>query len=659
MGFRAKAEPVEGKIKPEDHAAGGAGEPGQVASSEAGLLLSEILDRAFEAIISITPEHHIKVFNKGAERIFGYSVEEIVGQPLEILIPSRFRMSHSDHIENFAGSNESGRLMDRRGEIKGLRKDGSEFWAEASISKLQIDGAVVFTVVMRDITERLESEAALLKSQTSYYDLIEGFQYGISIHQDSKLVFVNQEAANMHGYFQKEAASNEIGDFIAPDAMPQVTRAVDDLLDGRVTQEHFEYTAIRKDGTTFQIEVRAQLIDWNGRPAVLNALVDVSGRKRAEDSEARLGRIIERSLNEVFTFDAESLLFLEVNLGARSNLGYTLEELRRMTPVDIKPEFDPEMFEEAIMPLREGTLDKLVFETIHERKDGSAYNVEVHLQLMTEEKPFVFVATIKDITDRKQAEKELNFTLVQSDQANQSKSEFLANVSHELRTPLNAVIGFSEIMNDETFGPLGSTQYQEYVREIFESGTHLLNLVNDILDLSKIEAGKMDISEEAVDIEHEFLACQRTLEGRLKKACVTMINGMAGNLPGLTADKRAIKQIFFNLLSNAIKFTPAGGEVSVAAEIDTDGQFIVTITDTGIGIAAANIQKALTSFSQVDSSLSRTQGGTGLGLPLVRSLVDLHGGSFELESELGVGTCATIRFPSGRVLDGAAQASAD
>ena len=241
-----------------------------------------------------------------------------------------------------------------------------------------------------------------------------------------------------------------------------------------------------------------------------------------------------------------------------------------------------------------------------------------------------------------------------ADEANTAKSEFLANMSHELRTPLNAVIGFSEIIAKGLLGPVGNPKYIEYATDIQTSGAHLLSLINDILDLSKIEAREHQLSEDAVDLIQVVSTCRRVVEWRAKEAELTLETRLSGNLPKLWADQRAIKQILIILLSNAGQFTPPGGKMIGHAVVDDDGCFVISVSDTGIGIAADDVPKALASFNQIDGSSSRKHEGTGLGLSLVKSLVELQGGMMELESELGDGTIVTIRFPAERVLDGPA-----
>ena len=257
--------------------------------------------------------------------------------------------------------------------------------------------------------------------------------------------------------------------------------------------------------------------------------------------------------------------------------------------------------------------------------------------------------SIRYAMERKRAETQLIEAKNSAEAASRAKSEFLANMSHELRTPRNAIIGFSEILRQEGLGPLGHTSYRDYVRDVHESGVHLLKIINDILDLSKIEVGRLTLNEVPIDVRDTVESCLRIVRERTANAGLDLIVDFAPNLPTLNADERMVKQVLLNLLSNAIKFTPRGSVRVTAGVAPNDGVYI-SVIDTGIGIAPEDIEKALMPFVQIDSSLQRKYAGTGLGLPLARSMIEHHGGDFEIESKVGEGTAITVRFPPGRSL---------
>ena len=254
------------------------------------------------------------------------------------------------------------------------------------------------------------------------------------------------------------------------------------------------------------------------------------------------------------------------------------------------------------------------------------------------------------LRDREAAYQELRLAKDEAEAANQAKSGFLATMSHELRTPLNAIIGFSEMMLREVLGSLGNEQYRSYVGDIHASGTHLLQIINDILDLSKAEAGKIDLSEDVFDFRDIMRSVGQLTAGRLNAAELTQSIELPEDLPPLCGDERKTKQVLLNLVTNAVKFTPPGGSIKVSARWDREHGVAITVADTGIGIPESDLDRVLKPFEQVDSSFTRQHQGTGLGLPLVKAIMELHGGRLELKSELGVGTAVTVVFPPERVL---------
>lgn len=235
-----------------------------------------------------------------------------------------------------------------------------------------------------------------------------------------------------------------------------------------------------------------------------------------------------------------------------------------------------------------------------------------------------------------------------ADAASRTKSEFLANMSHELRTPLNAIMGFSEVIKNELFGPVGVPQYKQYAIDVYDSGAHLLAIINDILDLSKVEAGKFDLNETEIQVGDLCRSVLHIVKGRADEGGITLVKGLPDDLPYLLADPRTLKQMLLNLLSNALKFTQSGGTVDLVVSITDDGGFRFDVRDTGVGIAKEHFATVLSPFGQVDTAHARDHQGTGLGLPLVKAFIEMHGGRIELDSELGEGTTVSLFFPPER-----------
>ncbi len=400
--------------------------------------LSMIVGLAKDAIVCIDGAERIVLFNRGAEETFGYDADEVLGQPLAILLPEPSRGGHGAQMGAFQNSGVPARHMSERSEIHGRRKNGAIFPAESSICTFTSNDETYFAAVLRDVTERKQHDEAMQ---------------------------------------QKEA---------------ELTQHLLELQD---TRDQFEAQG-------------AELV--------------------------------------------------------------------------------------------------AICEGVAAARDAAIY-------------------------------------------ANHAKSQFLAHMSHELRTPLNAILGFSEIIGDEILGPVTPPKYREYAGDIHQSGTHLLELINDILDLAKIEAGKLEIEDGEVDVPRAIEASLRFVKERASKAGIALKTEIDADLPVLRADERMVKQMLINLLTNAVKFTPNRGEVAVLATLDRFGALRLSVRDTGVGIAAEDIPKVLKNFGQADNSRAGVSEGTGLGLPLVMSMIEMHGGSLDIESELDAGTTATICFPSDRL----------
>ena len=295
----------------------------------------------------------------------------------------------------------------------------------------------------------------------------------------------------------------------------------------------------------------------------------------------------------------------------------------------------------------EETLSHYEFRLVH--RNGTPIWVETYAATVNWDGKSASLSWITDISERKAIEDELVRSKELAEYANRSKTQFLANMSHELRTPLNAILGFSEVIQHQLFGPV-APKYLDYASDIHKSGRHLLELVNDVLDLSKLEAGKLDLRETNLLLPALAEECLGLLRDRAEETGVELRNELSKATPLLRADERAVRQLLLNFLSNAIKFTPAGGAVRVHADSDPVSGLLLSVTDTGIGMTNSEIEVALSPFGQIDSKLARKHEGTGLGLPICRSLMELHGGDLRVESAPNAGTTLTARFPAKRIV---------
>lgn len=519
------------------------------------------------------------------------------------------------------------------------------------ISALMLVGVALIRPIF---AAKATAEAALHDSESTYRGILDNMADTFyRTDADGLIIIASPSATNLLGYSIDDLLGRSLaGLYLRPadrEEFLKQLKANNGQIRGYVSPLR------HKDGHPVLVETNARvLLDSNGVfMGVEGTARDITNRRRSEELNMRLGRIIEDSANEIYVFDSETLRFIQVNRGARENLGYTMAELREMTPIDVKLEYSKETFSQLIKPLIEGTRDVLDFETVHVRKNGSIYDIEVCLQLARSESPPVFFAIIQDITERKRAVATMLAAKDEAVHANRAKSDFLAHFSHELRTPLNAIIGFSEIMQSEMFGPLGHEGYKEYAHDIHQSGAHLLEIITDILEYSSIEAGKLELDEQLFDACEVAEECVRMLRGPAVDRGVNIVLRLPEGGLWLEADARMLRQILLNLLSNAVKFTRRNTTVILEGKISEFGNTSFRVSDCGEGMAASDIERVQEPFVRLQGAAISSEEGTGLGLAITKRLTEAHGAQFQLISETGVGTTATIIFPAERTFKAA------
>lgn len=387
--------------------------------------------------------------------------------------------------------------------------------------------------------------------------------------------------------------------------------------------------------------------------ALRNANLDLERRVEERTRELsqekanlrKLSRAVEQSPHMIFITDAQGVIeyvnpkFIEVT-------GFTPADAVGRQPRILKSGLTPvAVYEDLWRTIRAG--GEWHAELQDRRKDGSLFWAAVSISPVRDLDGHIthFVSLHDDITDRKMAEEAVRQAKEQAEVASRAKSDLLASMSHELRTPLNAVIGYSEALLANIFGPLADKRQQEYLQDIRTSGLYLLDLINDLLDLSAVEAGKLKLNCGEVDLPAMIGECLRLIESKAASSEVALTGELASDLPVITADRRRLKQILLNLLSNAVKFTDSGGAVRLRVAPEGEDWVVFQVTDTGIGMGPDDIASAVTLFGRAVDPLARQREGTGLGLPLTFRLVKAHGGEMEIDSAKGRGTTVTVRLP--------------
>jgi PAS domain S-box-containing protein len=529
--------------------------------------------------------------------------------------------------------------------------------------------ALLMLLSLRSLARRDATESALRESQQRFELAVRGTSDGLwDWDMVADKVWFSPRCCELLGFKSVDEFSADYDDYFsrihAEDSERRALALERHLKEGKPYD--VEYRLRTKGGNYRWFRVRGHAIrDADGKPIrMAGSISDIDAHRAAEaalvetleilrENEARLSSLIENVPGVIYrsVFDGR---------WTETFVNHALGELTGYPPTDfvaggarglssiIHPE-DRAFVEHTVAEaVRQRTPFAVEYRLIH--KSGAVKWVwDRGRAIYAEDGQAQFIdGCIFDITDRREGEAELRRAKDTAEAANQAKSQFLAHMSHELRTPLNAIIGFSEVMQSELFGTMGSSQYRTYAQDIHESGTHLLGLINDILDLSKVEAGRQELHEEDCDIEEMVADTLRLVAERAMAQGVRIDRHLQAHLPALRADYRMIKQVLLNLLSNAVKFTPEDGTVKLSIGTTAEGGLRFVVQDNGIGIPSDQVRRVLEPFVQVEGAFTRKYGGTGLGLPLSRTFIGLHGGTLELSSAVGAGTTVVVTFPKER-----------
>lgn len=472
---------------------------------------------------------------------------------------------------------------------------------------------------------------------------------GIIVERKNKALFANEAMAELLGLASVDAliTGKSIAEYIHEKDKKRVSEITRTRLAGGPAPEKYNMRVIRQDnGETLWVTVHAGPIEWKGKKATISVLRDVTAEVKATQARERTEKLLKNIYDTIP--DAVSLSrmtdnkFIEVNPGFERIFGYKKEEVMGKSADDLGMWADEESRRAVQRELRSDKFLRYAEGQII-TKEGKMLHIAFTASTLREEGNECMIVVARDITEKKEQERELRKSKEIAEQASNAKSDFLAKVSHELRTPLNAIMGFSETMSSEMFGPLGDPHYRDYIGDIYDSGKHLLNLINDILDLSKMEAGKLEIRPEILDVRQVISDCVRIMRGRAESVGIVLKTAVPDHEVNLKLDEVRLRQILLNLLSNSIKFTPEGGHIRIGLRKLKAG-WKLFVQDTGPGMTERELEKALSPFDQVLSADISHPEGTGLGLPLTKALVELMDGTFKIQSKKGKGTTVSAIF---------------
>lgn len=607
-----------------------------------------------EGIIVVNEKQAIVATNSAARQMFGYDTDELEGKPLDTLIPSKYHHSHGSHVDRFIAKSEKRQMAIGR-DLSGIRKNGEEFPLEAGLNPFELYGATYVMTLVIDITERKAIQDELTMKSEALDSAINGITITDALQNDNPVVYSNAAFGKLTGYSNEDIIGKNLrflqGEDREQEGIVEMNKAVKE---GRSCE--VEVKNYRKDGSMFWSEIAITPIKDKAGVIIHFIAIqdDVTKRKNIEIERSHWSKIFNESLNEIFVFDTQSLQFVNVNLGAQKNMGYSLEELLLITPVDIKPDFTETEFRKVLVPLFEKTEEKIQFETMHQRKDGSMYPVEVHLQMSTLGEQEVFLAIILDITERRnyteklekkveERTKQLKEALAAEKELNELKTRFLSLVSHEFKTPLSSILTSITLIGKYT-----QTEQQEkrdkHVTTIKNKVKYLDTILNDFLSIEKLESGKINYKVERFPLS-------KIINEVVYNSNMLLKTGQRIQYPEnideiiIEFDEKTLELALSNLVHNAIKYSPEDSIIDLKVNVEKE-KIILKIIDTGIGIPEEEQKHIFNRYFRAENALL-TQ-GTGIGLNIAKQNLENLGASLEFTSKENRGSTFTVSIPKER-----------
>lgn len=476
---------------------------------------------------------------------------------------------------------------------------------------------------------------------------------GVVVRRDDKVLFVNDAMRQLLAFDgpKEQLLTESLSDWVHADDWGLVEEYYRRRMAEEMVPDHYEVRILQVNGGVRNCLIRATQVMWEGEPAVSASVVDITNQREAEQAYAQS----EQKFRNIFNLTPEVMIIsslkdsriLDVNPAFLNLFGRRRDDVIGKTSEELDIWADTTFLGRFVEELKM-TASMTDVPTTVKTRGNLIRHFRLFAQKIERDEEPVLLMIGRDVTEDLLQAQELQRSKDSAELANRAKSEFLANMSHELRTPLNAILGFAEIIKEEMIGPLGTPRYAEYAKDIHESGTHLLSIINDILDLSKVEAGRLEAYLTWIDPIENLEMCVNLVQQRAREADLALDYAFDEDIL-LEADDRLIKQIALNLLSNSVKFTEPGGKVRIMLEKTANGGVCLSVEDTGIGMTAEEIKIAKRPFGQVDSSLSRRHEGSGLGLPLISAFAEKLNATMTIDSQPGVGTRVSIVFPPFKV----------
>ncbi|MEO8773720.1 MAG: PAS domain S-box protein [Gelidibacter sp.] len=615
-------------------------------------ILQVLSDAVSEGIVVVDQDQNIVSTNISADTMFGYAANELAGKPLNILIPNSYHPEHSNHFTSFYNHSEK-RQMGHGRHLYGLNKNNKEFPVEVGLNPFTLYGKTYVMALVMDVTRRKEIEQNLNLKSEALQAAGNGIIISDALQKDHPIIYFNPAFQELTGYASEEILGRNCRFLQSEDSRQasilKLREAIKDGESCQVTLRNY-----KKDGTLFWNELYINPIkNTNGLVThYIGIQNDITKRKNAEEERNYLSKIFDNSLNEIYVFDYNSLKFVNVNYGAQKNLGYTLEELKELTPVAIKPNFSIKKFQDLSAPLVNQTEDKIEFESVHVRKNGTTYPVYVSLEVSMLGERKVFIAIILDITEQKNYTQKLEKTvelrtnqlktaLEKEKELNDLKTKFLSLVSHEFKTPLSGILTSSILLSKYTLD--NQQENRDKHIKIISDKVHYLNaILNDFLSIEKLETGK-------VNYKFTTFRLSKVLNEVVYNANMLLKEGQQVKYPDnideivLTQDERTIELALTNLVHNAIKYSPEHADVTLKITQNAKDT-IFEIADAGIGIPEKDQKNIFNRYFRAENAL--TTPGTGIGLNIVKSHIENLGGSIHFKSKVHEGSTFILSIPN-------------